>query len=91
MGKDNPKAEEQNNRERNDIMRRQKNENHKVSQREPLASMARGGDRKDSRVVHYNQLKLVEEPRVEGRPQRAVRRPARLEDFDLDDGVPRVN
>ena len=49
------------------------------------------GDKKDLRVAHYNQIKLVEEPRAVERPQRTVRKPARLDDFDLDDGAPKIS
>ena len=44
-------------------------------------------------ITHYNQLKRVEPPREtpHERPGRERRRPARLEEYDLDDGLPRVN
>lgn len=47
-------------------------------------------DKPDTRIVHFNQLKLVDKPRVEGRPQRTVGRPVRLNDYDLTDGIPKV-
>ena len=47
-------------------------------------------DKVDKRVVHYNQLKLVDQPRSVLRPQRNAGMPARFEDYDLDDGAPKV-
>ena len=42
-------------------------------------------------VVHYNQLKKVEQPRAETRPARIVGQPERLGDYDSSDGIPRIN
>ena len=47
-------------------------------------------EKPDARVVHFNQVKRVPEVRAGSRPKRNAGRPARLEDYDLTDGTPKV-
>ena len=48
-------------------------------------------EKPDKRIVHYNQLKRVEEPRpLNARPNRVIRRPGRFDDFDMSNDTPQV-
>ena len=48
-------------------------------------------EKPDKRIVHYNQLKKVLEPRTKNdRPSRTIRRPGRFDDFDMSNDNPQV-